>query len=222
MKVKPYLICLLLFSLVQSACASPASEPAETLPAEPQVETIQSIIPTSTESAPPQPTETQGPVHLPLSTRTGIEEVDAILTAVESGDPQQLRDLFRLATVACTKADGLGGPPKCQDEEAEGTFVEVLPFLGPEGNFLREAELSNFPGVNVTDLYAVYKVSDAAYSEDAYPAGEYAVMFTGGENLAGIVIQIRDGIVRIDYLFSSASLDETIQRDAAELILISK
>jgi hypothetical protein len=151
--------------------------------------------------------------------RTGIEDVDAVLAAVESGDPKQLRDLIHFTTVACTKAEGLGGPPKCQGEEAEGTPVEVLPFLGPEGHFLRKVDVSNFPGVDVTGLYAVYKVSDTAYSEEAYPAGEYAVMFAGDENQPGIVIQIRDGVVRIDYLYSSAYLDETIQRDAAELIL---
>jgi hypothetical protein len=100
--------------------------------------------------------------------------------------------------------------------------VEVLPFLGSEGSFLRASDVSNFPGVDVTGLYAVYKVSDAAYSEEAYPVGEYAVMFVGDGNQPGIVIQIRDGVVRIDYLYSSAYLDETIQRDASELILAPK
>ena len=216
MKVKAYLICLLLFSLVLSACASPALEPADTPPAETQIETVQPVIPTLTEPAPPQPSE---PGYHPLSTRTGIADVDAILAAVESGEPQQLRDLIRFTTVGCTNAEGLGGPPKCQDGEAEGTLVEVLPFLGSEGHFLWAADVSNFPGVDVTGLYAVYKVSDSAYSEEAYPVGEYAVMFVGDENQPGIVIQIRDGIVRIDYLYSPAYLDETIQRDALELIL---
>lgn len=214
MKAKLYLICLLLFSLVLSACASPAPEPADTPTAE-----TQTVIPTLTEPAPPQPSE---PGYHPLSTRMDIEDVDAVLAAVESGDPQQLRDLIRFTTVGCTKAEGLGGPPKCQDGEAEGTPVEVLPFLGSEGHFLRKADVSNFPGVNVTGLYAVYKLSDSAYSEEAYPVGEYAVMFTGDENQPGIVIQIRDGVVRIDYLYSSDYLDETIQRDASELILASK
>lgn len=219
MKVKPYLIGLFLFSLLLSACASATPEPAATIAVAPASETASPVIPTSTEPAPPQPSE---PGYHPLSTRTGIPDVDAVLAAVESGDPQQLRDLIRFTTVGCTKAEGLGGPPKCQDGEAEGTLVEVLPFLGSEGHFLHKADVSNFPGVNVTGLYAVYKVSDSAYSEEAYPVGEYAVMFVGDENQPGIVIQIRDGVVRIDYLYSSAYLDETIQRDASELILARK
>lgn len=219
MKVKPYLICLLLFSLLLAACASAAPEPVETMPA--ASETASPIIPTSTEPAPPQPSGTSEPGYHPLSTRTGIPDVDAVLAAVESGDPQQLRDLIRFTTVACTTADGLGGPPKCQDGEAEGTLVEVLPFLGSEGHFLREGEAANFPGVNVIGLYAVYKVSDSAYSDEAYPTGEYAVMFKGGENLPDVVLQVRDGVVRIDYFYLSSPYD-LLQTDAAELILAPK
>lgn len=207
MKAKLYLICLLLFSLALSACASSADS---TVGAAPSPSSNESIVGAGEAG------------FYPLSTRTGIAEVDAVLVAVESRDPQQLRDLIRFTTVGCTKADGLGGPPKCQDGEAEGTLVEVLAFLGSEGHFLRAADVSDFPGVDVIGLYAVYKVSDAAYSEEAYPVGEYAVMFVGDENQPGIVIQIWDGVVRIDYLYSSAYLDETIQRDAAELILVSK
>lgn len=145
--------------------------------------------------------------------------MDAILAAVESGDPQKLRDLIRFTTVGCTKTDGLGGPPKCQDDEVEGTLVEVLPFLGSEGHFLRKADIMNFSGVNAVGVYAVYKVSNAAFSEGAYPAGEYAVVFISQENQPDIVVQIRAGIVRIDYLFPPISLGDVVQRDSTELIL---
>jgi len=158
--------------------------------------------------------------YYPLSTRTGLAEIDAVIAAVESGNPQELRDLIRFTTVACTKAEGLGGPPKCRDEEADETPVEVLPFLGPEGHFLHKAELSNFPGVSVIGIHAAYKVPETAYSEDVYPAGEYAVMFKGGENQPDIVFQVRDGIVRIDYLYQPTSLNVFIQRDAAQMILV--
>lgn len=204
MRTKILAVCLLFLVISLSACASPADSAVDAAPSPLPGESVVG-------------TEEAG--FYPLSTRTGIPDVDAVLAAVESGDPQGLRDLIRLTTVACTKADGLGGPPKCQDGEVEGTPVVVLPFLGSEGHFLRAAEAANFPGVSVKGLYAVYRVSDSAYSEEAYPVGEYAVMFVGDENQPGIVIQVRGGIVRIDYLFSPTSLDETIQRDASELIL---
>lgn len=196
MKLKLIAICLPFFIIVLSACASVTPTPA-------QVQTTQPHI----------------PGYHPLSTRTGVTDVDAVLAAVESGDSQQLRDLIRFTTVGCTTADGLGGPPKCQNDEAEGTLVEALPFLGSEGNFLRKADVLNFPGVSVVGVYAVYKVADTAYSEDAYPAGEYAVIFMGEENQPGIVIQIRSGIVRIDYLFPPASMEDVVRRDSSQLIL---
>ena len=204
MNVKFSVTAFLLFVLLLSACASPATPTAEVAP-----------VPSDAESG----VSKNAAGFYPLSTRTGIADIDAVIAAVESGDPQQLRDLFRFTSIACTNADGLGGPPKCREGEAEGTLVDVLPFLGSEGSFLHKENISNFPGVNVVGVSAAYKVSEAAYSEEAYPAGEYAVLFKGAENQTDIVFQIRGGIVRIDYVFSPTPLDEIVQRDASVLIL---
>jgi len=204
MNVKFNVMAFLLFILSLSACASPATPTAEVAP-----------VPSDAESS---VSKNEAGLY-PLSTRTGIEDVDAVIAAVESGDPQQLHELFRFTSIACTNAEGLGGPPKCRGGEAEGTLVDVLPFLGPEGSFLHKENMSSFPGVNVIGVYAAYKVSEAAYSEEAYPAGEYAVLFKGAENQTDIIFQIRGGIVRIDYVFSPTPLDEIVQRDASELIL---
>lgn len=204
MKTNLSVLSLLFCSFVLSACASAATPPAEVVP-----------VPSEAEST----VGKNEAGFYPLSTRTGIPDVDAVIAAVESGDPQQVRDLFQFTSVACTNADGLGGPPKCREGEAEGTLVDVLPFLGSEGSFLHKENVSNFPGVNAVGVYAAYKVSEAAYSEEAYPAGEYAVMFESAGDRPDVVIQIRSGIVRIDYVFSPSPLDEIVQRDAAELIL---
>ena len=77
----------------------------------------------------------------PLTTRTGNEEIDHILDVVANGDAQALQSLTQFTNAKCTKQDGLGSPPKCRAGEAEGTPVEVLPFLGPEGNFLHKEEI---------------------------------------------------------------------------------
>lgn len=200
------------FILLLAGCAPKLPEPVDTLV--PVTETAVSSEPAATEdSVPPNAG------YYPLSTRTGNADVDAVIAAVESGDSRQLQDLIRFTDIPCTKAEGLGGPPKCEAGEAEGTPHTVLPILGSEGHFMREADLADFPGISVTGIHAVYKLSDSAYSEEAYPAGEYAVAFIGGENQPDVVLHIRDGIVRIDYLYSPNSLDEVIQRDALELIL---
>ena len=208
-----------------SACASTVPEPPEAIPVvvtTDPIPTAELVVMTATESMPITTAPPKGPRYYPLSTRTGIADIDAVLTAVESGDSQELRDLVRFTTVACTTAEGLGGPPKCRGNEADGTLVHVLPFIGSEEVSCAESELSSFPGVKVIGLYAVYRVSASAYSEEAYPAGEYAVAFKVGENQPSVVIQIQNGIVRMDFLYSPTSLDEVIQRDAAELILAPK
>ncbi len=204
MNVKLNVMSFLLFVLLLSACASTGTPTAEVAP-----------VPSEAESG---VSKNEAGLY-PLSVRTGIADVDAVLAAVESGNPQQVRDLIRFTTVACTKAEGLGGPPKCKDGEAEGTLVDVLPFLGPEGHFLEKANISLFPGVSTDGVYAIYEVSDSAYSEEAYPAGEYAIMFQHESDQSLVAIQIRDGIVRIDYLYQPTSIDEIIRRDASELVL---
>jgi len=224
MKTKTVLIYLLVSFVVLSACAPVAStEPVAPTATPTATEAPKSpgyiMAPTAT------PTATEAPVspgYYPLSTRTGIADVDEILAAVESGDDQALRDLIRFTTVGCTNADGLGGPPKCREGEAEGTLVNVFPFLGPEGAFMRESDVSGFRAMAVLGIYAVYSVSDSAYSEEAYPAGDYAAMFTTEEDQIVLVFQIREGIVRMDTVFSPTAREAVIQRDALELILAPK
>lgn len=191
--------------LLMLACASPAASTREVMP-------TSSITETGVG-------EVEAQSH-PLSTRTGIPDIDVVLDAVESGDPNALRELFRYTRTSCTNAEGLGGPPKCRDGEAAGTMVEVLPFLGPEGSFLRVDEVGDFPGLNVTGLYAVYQVSEKAYSDEDYPAGEYAAIFVGDSNLSTVILQITEGgIVRIDYVFDPETLKTIVERDASGLIL---
>ena len=165
-----------------------------------------------------QPTRAES-YHL-LTTRTGIEEIDHVLDAI--GDIQKLRSLVQLTATRCTKQEGLGGPPKCLPGEEEGTPVDALPFLGPEGYFLRSTEINDWQGINASGIYAIYEVSSGAYSDENYPAGQYAILFVGKENQTAIALNLRDGrIVRVDNYFENSleSLDFTLQRDAARLIL---
>ncbi|UYN90353.1 MAG: hypothetical protein KIT08_03720 [Anaerolineales bacterium] len=136
-----------------------------------------------------------------LNERTGIAELDSIIEIALSGDAAQLRSLIEFTPAYCTNAEGLGGPPKCLPDEAEGAMVEVLPFLGAEGNFIRRSDIESWNGVQIESLYAVYEVSDAAYSDENYPRGEYALVFLTDRG-ASITLQVTKGrIVRIDYGF---------------------
>jgi hypothetical protein len=163
--------------------------------------------------------------YYPLDTRTGIPAVDDVLAAVESGDPQKLYALINFTTAPCTTADGLGGPPKCTEGEPEGTRLEVLPFIGAEGSFIRQNEIGNWPGIDPVALYAVYRVSETALNEQYYPPGEYLIFFVPRENEPAVALRLADGgIVRINYHFDEfpESLHTVILRDTSEVILAPK
>ena len=105
--------------------------------------------------------------------------------------------------------------------EPRGTAVDVLPVLGPgEGSFLRESEMNSWVGPTLARLYAAYRVSGAAYSDENYPAGEYALVFLGdGASLAAVTLQVRHGrVVRIDY---GAGWPPQISPEAVDEYLVS-
>jgi len=194
-----------LLPLILAACAPTAMSTAETIP---------EVIPPTQAAVSPVLN------YHPLDMKTQIEEVDLVLQAVASGEAQEMRNLFGFTKIACKTVNALGGPPPCQEGEAEGSIVEVLPFLGSEGSYLRKDDINNFPGLNVIGLYAIYKVSDTAYSEANYPAGKYGIMFISPDNLPGVILQVKAGrIIRIDYVFESSSFNTILQRDASMLIL---
>jgi len=166
------------------------------------------------------PLSTSAEKYHSLDTQTTIEEVNNILTAVNSKDQQKITDLFSYTAVACRTVNGMGGPPPCREGEAEGMLVEVLPILGPEGTYLWKDEISNWQGLDVIGLYAVYEVSESAYSDENFPKGNYGMILVGEVNDLNAVLQVTDaGIVRIDY---PMALDVILERDAERVILAPK
>lgn len=181
--------------------------------------------PASQETAPPQQVASAEPFH-PLSTQTGNEAIDQVLEAVSRGDPQSLRSLVEFTNAVCTQQEGLGGPPKCREGEAEGTPVEVLSFLGGEGSFIRKDEIGNWTGITASGIYAIYEVNAAVISsEQYYPIGKYVVLFVSGENQPAVALRIGErGIVRVDTIFDSSpeSLRAIVEREASTVILAPK
>ncbi|MCJ7569139.1 MAG: SH3 domain-containing protein [Anaerolineales bacterium] len=152
--------------------------------------------------------------------RTGLNEVDQVIDTVLAGDINEFRQRIKFTTSDCTHVMALGGPPKCREGESEGALVEVLPFLGPEGHFLRRDELNEWQGIDVAGLYAVYRVSDEAYSHQNYPAGEYGIVFRTKEPQFIVTLQVENGsILRIDSLFVGTPPEINFERDAEEIIL---
>jgi hypothetical protein len=161
-----------------------------------------------------------GEVSYPLTTRTGIENIDRVLEA--SGDVDQLRSLIEYTSAHCTTRDGLGGPPKCLEGEREGTPVEVLPFLGSEGSFLRRDQIGNWAGFEPAGILAIYKVSAGAFSDENYPAGSYAILFAEGQDQPATSLRVSEGrIVRVDTIFDTSpqALENLLRRESAGLLL---
>jgi hypothetical protein len=151
---------------------------------------------------------------------TGVGELDVIIGAAVSGDPVALVPYFEYTRALCTTEQGLGGPPKCLPGEHDGAPVNVLPFLGPgEGSFVREIDAPTWVGPRLTHLYAAYAVTDAAYSEEYYPAGDFALVFARDEaSPASVTLQVTAGrIVRIDY---GAGWPPQIPPDSVEQYLV--
>jgi hypothetical protein len=114
-------------------------------------------------------------VHF-ASVRTGIDDIDQVIDLVLGVDDNAIRNALVFSLIECTHEDGLGGPPKCREGEEEGAEVEVLPILGPEGHFFRQDEIEDWRGIGVVGLYAAYEVSTRAFSDENYPAGEFAAI----------------------------------------------
>lgn len=106
--------------------------------------------------------------------RTGLADVDAAIDAVLSGDTGALNALVQYEPVVCTaKSEGIGGPPECEGEEADGTPIDVLAVAECEGFYQRPpADLHAFVSGDER-LYAVYR--DAA---DSFLGGPYVLVFS--------------------------------------------
>ena len=102
----------------------------------------------------------------PPSTResaTGISELDRLAAVVLDNDLEARRELLRFTTAGCTTADGLGGPPKCDPGQAEGTPVDFLPIMGPgEGLALLPGEVDE--SLDFFDRRAVCGISSGRYA----------------------------------------------------------
>lgn len=66
-------------------------------------------------------------IEYPHDTLTGDPEIDGVIDAVMRPDIEARVELVRTIHYPCTTGDGLGGPPKCQDEEVDGTMVAAFP-----------------------------------------------------------------------------------------------
>ena len=142
-------------------------------------------------------------IEYPPYMRTGIKEIDQVIDVMMDKDIDARLDLVHFTTTPCTTTtDGLGGPPKCELGEVDGTIVDAFPVSSGEGYYVRPENIQRIFGFTVRGLIAVYVVPEDAYHTDYWPAGEYGLIFTSedGGSPHVITVLVEDGlIVRLEF-----------------------
>jgi hypothetical protein len=167
------------------------------------------------------------PVPSPTpTTPTGIPYVDTVIAAVQSGDTQAIKALIVPSTVPCTTEKWLLRQPLCAEGEIEGTPVKTLPTLSDDLGHIRIKESNEWQGIGQGRLYAVYRTGSYTYSDEYYPAGEYAVAFLPEESEFANILQVtKEGIVRIDYcgvrldICNGLTIEEILKENPSAFIL---
>ena len=152
------------------------------------------------------------PAAPPQTAEAAVPHLDALVSAASSGSSEEVLDLIQFSSLPCTTVEGMGGPPKCQAGEAEGTLVEALPVLGPEGHHMRREDFSSWTGIDGAQLYAAFRTPESIFSDEFYPAGEYGVAFRLPDGANVVVFQVtQEGIVRLDYHLPP-TIDELLEQ----------
>lgn len=127
-----------------------------------------------------------------------------VIAMVQDGDVDGLMALAELTSRACTTADGLGGPPKCEDGDHDGTVYEVFPVAGCEGAWTRDPRpVFEFMTADPGHPYAVAQLGappEWAITED-YPYGSLVIVFSAANPAlpigASAIYLDDEGIVRV-------------------------
>jgi hypothetical protein len=133
-------------------------------------------------------------------TITSVTAVDTILAALATGNPADLQSHIAFSSAACTTADGLGGQPRCEGNEADGTTIEGLPVLESEGHWLRKGAIPTDFLAGPYQLLGVYTVNPNAPADTYYPAGQYAIVLGQADqpNAVTLLRVDENGIMRVD------------------------
>lgn len=160
-----------------------------------------------------------------ISTTLDMEELTPVLKAILYGTVSDRVELVSFSTAACTTADGLGGPPKCEADEAEGTLVEVLPVSSGEGTFSRPETIDGALDFVVMGIYSIFRIPDDVTESDYSPAGEYGLIFTREINAVPfpVTVFVDNGrIVRIQHHVATEARALVDQLPVESIVMTSK
>lgn len=170
----------------------------------------------NTPSTTPAPSAAPTDAGAAPPSRTGVQDIDAIIEAVLTRDTEALASMVRLRPLACVGPTPSSlGALFCEDAETEGTVIDVLPVAQCESHYTRRDELDRVLLFESSiDLYSVHKLDD-----------QYAAVFTqqpdAGGPLFGVMVGIDRGLINyIDYGCGQTAA-QLVENVAEEDFLIS-
>jgi len=163
---------------------------------------------TATASASPTPPPTPTPIF-PLVTGQPIPPIVAqVIAAVVGKQMPELAALVGYQQVACTTAQGAGGPPKCKPGDAAGTVYRVFATGTCEGEWTTDG-VAAVTGIvpALGQVYAAARIAAPTPDPEPYwPKGQSVVMFSGrGGDAGGYLILSDTQIVRAHRLCGAAT-----------------
>ncbi len=156
---------------------------------------------------------------------TGIAEVDRAIAIILENDIELRRDLVQFKTSGCTQELGMGGPPKCESGQEEGTPVDHFPILGPgEGMHIEPEDIDLVLDFHAESLYAAFRHKDEPDLETSFEPGAHVLVFpTGDADGANVLVHLNEEgkMVRLDTIsyLSAWSLEEHFERMVAEWLI---
>lgn len=127
----------------------------------------------------------------------GVPVVDAVIAAVVGGDASALKGLFAYFKAICSKnpSGGFPQPPKCHEEEADGTLVDVL-FAAPgEGLYFRAEEADRELAGWLSAGMRLYSVKDLGTVTDILGVPRYQVVFVNSAGAGNSLTISTKGVV---------------------------
>ena len=137
--------------------------------------------------------------------RTGIDDIDAILDAVESGEPDRVLPFLRYTQIPCQPPETGPHPFACGPEQAPGSPVDVIPVSLCEESAMGRNDLDFYLRTYMVDpsLYGVYRAPPAFE-----PPAQYVAVFSKAPHAwtEVLAIAIDEGeIVKIFFALVSPS-----------------
>lgn len=201
-------VVVLTLALLATGCRGGGATPSPTA-APPSAPAEASVTSTVTPTATPQVTPGQ-----PIP-----QVVQDVVIAGVAGDASRVAALAKYQQVACTTAQGAGGPPKCPPGVAEGTSMRVFATGRCEGEWAEDA--AGAIGRLMARPLALYAAAQIRVPspdpEPSWPKGQYAVVFSAAQPGAGspsTVYFILDGV---NVLRAQAACDPAPGGEAALL-----